>query len=160
MGFEYEELEPPEVASLALEYLRDTTRWLEEAADEKGVADETRRVLAEAGRATREFHDSLEARVRDRYGEALPEPRRLSHRLRRRRDLVSWDELEPDSATALLQVASEEEETAYQYFLDAADAAEDPWLRDLFAEMAEHTRTVVQYLEAERESLAETEGRG
>lgn len=160
MGFEYEELEPPEVASLALEYLRNAAGWLEEAAATESLAEEVRRVLDAAGRSTREFHDVLESRIRDRYGDELPPVGRLAHRLRRRPDLVSWEDLESDSAVGLLEVASAEEESAYQYFLDAAEDSDDPWLRDLFGEIARHTRGVVQYLEAERESLADAEGRG
>lgn len=160
MGFEYEELEPPEVASLALEYVRNAAGWLEEAAANEDLADEVRRVLAAAGRSTRQFHEVLESRVRDRYGDELPAAGRLSHRLRRRPDLVSWEELESDSAVGLLEVASAEEEAAYQYFLDAVEEVDDTWLQELFREMAHHTRGVVQYLEAEREVLADSEGRG
>lgn len=161
MGFEYEELDPREVATLALEYLRSAAGWLEAAAEQDDIPDEVRRVLAATGRSTLDFHDTLQARILDRYGEELPLARSLSDRLRRRPDLVSVDEVEPDSgAVGLLEVASAEEEAAYQYFLDAADSVEDPWLQELFAEMARHTRGVVQYLEAEREILADAEGRG
>lgn len=162
MGFQYEDLESSEVAALAVEYLRSAAEWLEEA--EAGVVpDEVRRVLAAAGRSTREFHEAVRARVRDRYGDEIPTTRRLSHRLRRRQDLVSYDDLalEPASgALALLEVASSEEESAYQFFIESEADTEDPWLRDLFAELARHTRSVVLYLEAERETLAEDEGRG
>lgn len=162
MGFQYEDLEPPEVAALALEYLRSAAQWLEEA-EAGAIPDEVQRVLSSAGRSTRDFHDAIRARVLDRYGDEVPEARRLSHRLRRRPDLVSYDDLalEPASgALGLLEVASAEEESAYQFFVESQADTEDPWLRDLFAELARHTRSVVLYLEAERETLAEAEGRG
>lgn len=159
MGFEHEELEPPEIAALSVEYLRTAARWLEDAS-RATTNEEVRRALASAGRSTRDFHDGIEARVRDRYGNELPETGGLSDRIRSRSDIVPFHDLEPDSPAALLEVASTEEEEAYQYFLGVGDEIDDSWLQALFAEIAEHTRSVVLYLEAERETLADAEGRG
>lgn len=160
MGFEYQELEPSEIAFLALEYLRNAASWMEEAAQDDALAGEVARVLTSAARSTREFHDALQARVYDRYSDSVPRRSKLARRVRRRSDLVSYDDLERhDGAIAVLEIACAEEEEAYQSFVNEAAEIDDPWLRDLFEELARHTRSVILYLEAERESLVDTEGR-
>lgn len=160
MPFDYGDLETPEVALLALEYLRNTATTMQEAAAGGGTIDgETARALSEVASSIARLHGDLEARMHAHYGDAVPEDARLSARLHRQGILVAYDEPGPEVGSLdVLEVACAEQEEIYQFFLEEAQVVDDPWLRQLFLDIGEHAHGIVQYLEAERESLADAEG--
>lgn len=159
MVFEYADLETVEVALLALEHLRDTARWLEESSDAATVGEEPARMMTEAAGSILDLHDRVEVRLAERFGDEIPEGAGLAARLRRRPTIVSLRglgaEVEPRD---VLEVASAEQEETYRFFLQEATEVEDPWLRELFEELADHAHSVVLLLEGEREALLDAEG--
>lgn len=161
MPFDTSDLDGFEVAQLAVEYLRDAARWLEDASQEVGgeslASAEASRVLSACSESTRGFLGRLEGRVGSRFGDVLPTDRSLRSRLRQRPELVSHNGSER-SLLEVLEVAASEEEDTYQFFLEEAELVEDPWLRATLVEIADHTRGVLVYLEEELETLREAQG--
>lgn len=161
MPFDTSDLDAVEVAQLAVDYLREAARWLEDASREVGgetlASAEASRVLGACSESTRGFLARLEARIVRRFGDVLPANRSLRHRLPRRPEMVSHNGAER-SLLEVLEVAASEEEDTYQFFLEEAEVVEDPWLRDTLVETADHTRRVLVYLEEELETLREAEG--
>ena len=72
MVFDYSDLNPPEVAMLALEYLRERIRWLEHTASQELGAGEVSRVMSEAANSLSWFTTELEERIVAHYGDSLP----------------------------------------------------------------------------------------
>jgi len=159
MVFEYGDLDAVEVALLALEHLRDSARWLEESSDAATLGEEPARVMKEAAGSILDLHDRVELRLAERFGDEIPEGAGLEARLRRKPSFVSirgpGPEVEPRD---VLEIASTEQEETYQFFLEEAQEIEDPWLRDLFEEVAVHAHSVVLFLEGEREAIVDAEG--
>lgn len=159
MVFEYAGLDAVEVALVALEHLRDSARWLEESSDAATVGDEAARMMTEAAASILDLHDRVEARLAERFGDEIPEGAGLAARLRRKPSLVSVRGPGPDvEPRDVLEVATAEQEETYQFFLEEAEAIDDPWLRDLFEEIAAHSHSVVLFLEGERQLLVDAEG--
>lgn len=162
MTFDTDDLDPPEAALLALEYLQYTATWMEESADADVVGDETARVLTDAATSIRTLHGDLDVRLREHYGDALPQDAARPVRLRRKPSLVPYEEaeVEPEENSAdLIEVACAEQEETYHFFVEEAERVQDAWLQELLRDVARHARGLLLYLEGERESVADRDGR-
>ena len=61
MPFDYSDLEPREMARLALEYVRETASWFEQAPGESVMGSEATHVLTAVAESSRTFsHDLVE----------------------------------------------------------------------------------------------------
>jgi hypothetical protein len=155
MTFDYSDLEPHEIALLALEYLKVNAHWLEMAAGECDEG-EVSRVLAEVAEESHGFADDLDASIADHFGGRTRDAEHTTERLLRSADLVEADlaELTPDD---MLVAATAEHEESYQFFMQEANEVEDSWVREVFEQLAQHARKVVVLLEEERERVQEDE---
>lgn len=153
MAFDYSELEPHEIALLALEYLKSNAHWLEQAAAECGEG-EVSRVLVEVAIETHGFADDLDASIAEHFSGRTRQAEVPSRRINRPADLVGTDpgDLTPED---LLEAATAEHEESYQFFMQEANEVEDDWVREMFERLSEHSRSVVIVLEEERERIQE-----
>lgn len=156
MPFDYSELEPQEIALLALEYLKINAHWLEQAASEVGEG-EVSRVLAEVALETHGFADDLDASIAEQFGGRTRAAEVPSERLNRAPNLVEVDAAEL-TVEDLLEAATAEQEESYQFFMQEANELEDPWVREMFERLSQHARKMVVLLEEERERIQDDEG--
>lgn len=151
MPFDYSELEPDEIALLALEYLKINAHWLEQVAAECGEG-EVSRVLAEVVSQTHSFADDLDASIAEHFDGRTRAAEVPSQRLNRSPDLVEVDASEL-TVEDLLETATAEQEESYQFFMQEASEVEDPWVREMFEKLSAHSRRMVVLLEEERERI-------
>jgi hypothetical protein len=155
--FEYSDLEPQELARLALEYVRETASWFEQAPGEPVMGSEATHILAEIADSSREFSHRLADRFGDYVDGSTLSGSEIALRLRQKPDLVSY--LGADiTAKDVLDAACAEQQESYHFFLEKAGETGDPRLSQMFGEIAEHTRAVLIYLEEERQAFREREG--
>ncbi len=157
MGFDLDELEPHDTALLALEELRASARWFEQAADSERIGAEVALLLRDAAAAVRDEHERLIERVRERFGDLMPAERVRRDAAKRPAWLV---QLPGSDITAeeLLEVAISEQEEQYQFFLQQEAEASDPWLRSVLADLATQAKHRVILLEEEREGIVDRDG--
>ena len=166
MPFELIDLSPREAALLSLEYLRASSRWFEEAADENAYGPEVAGLFAEAAAGARAAGQDLEGAIVDRFGQIEgSEP--LRQHLKRPNWLVPAESAESrDTSTdvseitaeEILETALSEQEEHYQFFVRQESETDDTWLRERFAGLASYARQLVVALEEEREVVLEREG--
>ena len=157
MPFDYSDLEPKELARLALEYVRETASWFEQAPGESVMGSEATHILAAVAESSRTFSHDLAGRFDDCLDAARLSPSELAIRLRQRSGLESYRGADI-TAKDVLDAACAEQEESYHFFLGKAGELSDPRLSQMFNEIAEHTRTILIYLEEERQSFREREG--
>ncbi len=157
MPFDYSDLEPREMARLALEYVRETASWFEQAPGESVMGSEATHVLTAVAESSRTFSHDLASRFDDYIDTARLSRSELVNRLRQRSDLESYRGADI-TAKDVLDAACAEQEESYHFFLGTAGELSDPRLSQMFNEIAEHTRTILIYLEEERQSFREREG--
>jgi len=157
MPFDFSDLSDQETALLALEYVRSNGRWFEQAAEETQYGDEVIGILREVAAAYRTFGRDLETRIEEHFGELGTLAEGTIRGLKRPHWLVVAESPETTKRDAL-DVATAEQEEHYQFFMREAAELEDPWMRHLFQELARHARTVLVYLEEEREGVLDNEG--
>ena len=155
MAFDYSDLEPHEIALLALEYLKVNAHWLELAAGECEEG-EVARVLSEVAEESHAFADDLDAAIADHFDGRTRESEHASERLVRSADLVEADlaELTPND---MLMAATAEHEESYQFFMQEANEVDDAWVRGMFERLAQHVRKAIVLLEEERARVADDE---
>lgn len=151
MAFDYAELEPHEIALLALEYLKSNAHWLEQAAAECGEG-EVSRVLTEVAAQTHDFANELDVSIAEHFSGRTRNAEAPSRRLNRPPDLLEAEQGDL-SAEELLEAATAEHEESYQFFLQEANEVEEDWVREMFERLSEHARRVVVVLEEERERI-------
>ena len=157
MPFDYSDLEPQEMARLALEYVRETASWFEGAPDESVMGSEATHVLAAVSESSRVFSLTLASRFDDYIDAGALSADEIANRLRQRSGLESYRGADI-TARDVLDAACAEQQESYHFFLDTAAELKDQRLSEMFNEIAEHTRTVLIYLEEERQSFREREG--
>jgi len=157
LPFDYSDLDAAETALLALEYLRASARWFEDAARSSASDGEAERMMSEVASSSRAFADDLERRITDQFGAVRSSERLLQARTKRPDWLVRVGETDY-STEELLEVATSEQEEYYQFFVQQQDEVEDRWVEALFRELAEHARRLVVYLEGERQGVLDRDG--
>lgn len=155
MAFDYSDLEPHEIALLALEYLKTNAHWLELAASECSEG-EVSRVLEEVADETHAFADELDASIAEHFDGRTRDAEHGTERLIRSADLVEVD-VSDLTAEDMLLTATAEHEESYQFFMQEANEIEDVWVREMFEQLAKHARKVVVLLEEERERVEDDE---
>ena len=151
MPFDYTDLEPHEVALLALQYLKANAHWMELAASECDEG-EVSRVLGAIAEETHAFGDNLDAVIAEHFDGRTRDAEHTTERLTRSPDLIEA-EVADMSALDLLEASTAEHEESYQFFMQEASEVEDTWVREMFEHLAEHSRKVVVLLEEERERV-------
>jgi len=151
MAFDYTDLEPSEVALLALEYLKANAHWMELAASECDEG-EVSRVLTAIAEDTHAFADNLDATIAEHFGGRTRDSEHATERLIRAADLVEGDVADM-SALDLLEASTAEHEESYQFFMQEASEVEDEWVREMFEHLAAHARKAVVLLEEELERV-------
>jgi len=157
LSFDYSDLEPGEMARLALEYVRETASWFEQAPGESVMGSEAAHVLGAVAESSRAFSHTLASRFDDCIDASKLSSDELVSRLRRRSGLESYRGADI-TARDVLDAACAEQEESYHFFLDTAAELKDQRLSQMFSEIAEHTRTVLIYLAEERQSFRDREG--
>lgn len=157
MPFDFSELDERETALLALEYLRANARWCEQAAEETQYGAEITGTLCEVGAANRGFARDLAVRIEEHFGSVEGLAEETVRGLKRPDWLVDVTS-EVTTGRDVLEVATAEQEEHYQFFLQQESEVEDPWLQQMFADLAGHARRAIVFLEEEREDVIELEG--
>ena len=157
MPFDHSDLEPREMARLALEYVRETASWFEQAPGEPVMGSEATHVLAAIAESSRTFSHELAGRFDDYIEGAALSPGDLASRLRQRSGLESYRGADI-TARDVLDAACAEQQESYHFFFEKAGELEDERLSQMFSEIAEHTRATLIYLEEERQSFRDREG--
>ncbi len=157
MPFDYSDLDPREMARLALEYVRETASWFEQAPGEPVMGSEATHVLAAISESSRNFSHHLASRYDDYVDASTLSPSELATRLRQRSGLESYRGADI-TARDVLDAACAEQQESYHFFLEKAGELKEQRLAEMFGEIAEHTRTVLIYLEEERQSFRDREG--
>jgi hypothetical protein len=151
MAFDYSDLDPHEIALLALEYLKANAHWLELAAGECEEG-EVSRVLVGVADQTHVIADDLDAAIAEHFDGRTRDAEHTSERLGRSADIVEA-EVADLTTEDLLEAATSEHEESYQFFVQETEEVEDPWVRELFERLAKHARRMVVLLEEERERV-------
>jgi len=157
LPFDYSDLEPRELARLALEYVRETASWFEQAPGESLMGSEATHVLAAVAESTRVFSQDLAGRFGEYVDSATLSSRELANRLRPRTGLESYRGADI-TARDVLDAACAEQQESYHFFLERAGELSDDRLSQMFTEIAEQTRAILIYLEEERKSFRDREG--
>jgi hypothetical protein len=157
LPFDYSDLEPREMARLALEYVRETASWFEQAPGEPLMGSEATHVLTAISESSRDFSRHLASRYDEFIDAANLSPGELANRLRQRSGLESYRGADI-TARDVLDAACAEQQESYHFFLEKAGELQDQRLAEMFSEIAEHTRTILIYLEEERQSFRDREG--
>lgn len=157
MDFEFRDLNAKQLARLALEYVRETASWLEGAPGESVMGQEAAQVLSAAAESSRAFSRDLEIRIEERFKTTSMPDGGSQDRFRRRSELTSYRgaDITPKD---VLEAAVAEQMESYQFFLDRAADARDPWVSRMFEDIAQHSRSILLYLESERQSFLDADG--